>query len=228
MPPSLMCQPLGASVLERTTKQMTTTKTYKILSGLPAYGPMYVSVTDNDEPFYSEGFVLEIFKSNGTSWIANFRPGWTSFSKVFEFPEHHSLVVFAGGIAYIMNPDNEKPKFTFGITISEVLQTDNGSLICSDDIHIMLLDNSTGELWKSERISFDGIKNLTETNGILTGLSFDPTYSDEEKWIEFSINLRTKEIKGGSYREFLERNPNMVVQIKDRIKENKKPWWKIW
>ena len=53
---------------------MTTVKQYELLDGLPPYGPMYISVTtDDSEPYASEGYVLRLFKSDGTSWVANFR-----------------------------------------------------------------------------------------------------------------------------------------------------------
>lgn len=211
---------------------MEETKQYEILDGLPPYGPMYVSVTNIDEPFFSEGFVLRLFKSDGTSWVANFRPGWTGFSKVFDFPEHKTLVVIAGGQGYIMSPDDEKAKSTFGLTITEVLQTSDGSLVCADNTDITVLDNHTGQLWRSERISWDGLKDLTILGDTLYGKSYDPTNSIQE-WSDFSVNLKTKEIKGGTWRDFLKQNSHLEVgdngMLREKIKPTiKKPWWKIW
>ena len=65
-------------------------KRYEILSGLPAYGPMYVPVTQVEQPFinpYSEGFVVRFFDSSGESWVANFNVGYTTFKAVFDFPQ---------------------------------------------------------------------------------------------------------------------------------------------
>ena len=39
-------------------------------------------------------------------------------------------------------------------------------------------------------------------DGILFGKAFDPTNSNQE-WSDFLVNLLTKEIKGGTWREFL-------------------------
>ncbi len=82
-----------------------TKKRYEILNGLPAYGPMYVSVTENGESFYSEGFPVRFYKTDGTEWIANFRPGWTDLKQVIEFKNTQNLLVLACGTCYIVVPD---------------------------------------------------------------------------------------------------------------------------
>ena len=55
---------------------MQVQRRYEILDGLPTYGPMYVPVSEDGEPFYSEGFVVRFYKSDGSEWVANFKPGW--------------------------------------------------------------------------------------------------------------------------------------------------------
>ena len=210
---------------------MTTEKPYEILNGLPPYGPMYIPISAGKEPFHSEGYVLKFKKTDGEEWVANFKPCWTDFNKVFFFPEHKIVVVFAGGQGYIMNPDEQEPKMNFGLTIKDVIQNEDGSLICSDDIQILVLDNKTGEIWKSDRISWDGIKDLKLIDNKVTGQTYDPTNSNQP-WSDFELDLKTKEIKGGSFKEFLGRNENLEVQengiIREKIQIEKKPWWKIW
>lgn len=205
---------------------MTDIKRYEILDSLPTYGPMYIPVSDNDELFYSEGFPVRFYKSDGSNWVANFKPGWTGLNKVFDFIEHDKIIVIAGGLGYIMTPEKEKPLSTFGLTINEIFQTDNGSLVCADGISIFILDNLTGNLWKSVRISWDGFQNLELNDNIISGQSFDPTNSIKE-WANFSLNIKTKELTGGSYREFTKSNPEVpkvILEDENIIK----PWWKIW
>ena len=43
-------------------------KRYEQLKSLPTYGPMYIPVSGNDEPFYSEGLVIRFFRTDGTDW----------------------------------------------------------------------------------------------------------------------------------------------------------------
>jgi len=183
---------------------------YEKLDGLPPYGPMYISVTENDEPYFSEGYVVRFFKSDGSSWVANFRPGWTNYYNIFDYPELKTVVVFAGGQGYIMSPDKEIPNYIFGLTITDVLQMSNGSLVCSDGIGITLLDKSNGQIWRSERISWDGIIDLEINNDILSGKAYDPTNSNQE-WSDFSLNLLTKEITGGTWRDFTNTTQNFGV-----------------
>lgn len=205
---------------------MTVEKRYEILDSLPSYGPIYIPVSDNDEPFYTEGFPVRFYKSDGTNWVANFRPGWTGLNKVFDFREHNKTIVIAGGLGYLMTVENEKPLSTFGITINEIFQTENGSLVCVDEISIFILDNSTGEFWRSERISWDGFQSLELNEGIISGQSYDPTNS-KKTWADFSLNIKTKELTGGSYRESIKNNPDIPKVILENENEIK-PWWKVW
>lgn len=197
---------------------MTSEKRYEILNGLPPYGPMYIPISADEEPFYSEGYVVKFKKSDGEEWVANFRPGWTNFYDTFDFPEHNIVVVFAGGQGYIMSPDEKKPRMTFGLTIKDVIQKEDGSLICSDDIYILVLNNKTGEFWRSDRISWDGIKDLKFFDNKVIGQTYDPT-NDNQPWSDFELNLESKEIKGGSFQEFLDNNEHLEVQENGMLRE---------
>ena len=179
---------------------MNEQKRFEVLEGLPTYGPMYVPVSEDGVSFYSEGFVVRFYKSDGSAWVANFKPGWTEFCLVLDYPDTNRVVVIANGQGYIMNPDQVVPTETFGIDIREALQTENNKIILVDDLYVRLLDEK-GTIWQSERISWDGMKDLKLEGIILTGLSYDPTDSSNE-WIPFSIDLETMVIKGGSFRRY--------------------------
>jgi hypothetical protein len=202
---------------------MTINKRYEILDSLPAYGPMYVSVAEDDKPFYSEGFPVRFYKPDGTEWVANFKPGWSKLNRVFDFPQHNRTIVVAGGLGYLMKTDSEKPLETFGLAIEDIIEIENRSLVFEDSISIIIIDGEAGEMWTSERISIDGFKDLKLIGDVLYGLSYDPTNS-QDPWTKFSLNLKTKEIKGGSYRELMLRNTHLPkVRLKDENK-SKKLW----
>lgn len=188
-------------------------KKYEILDGLPTYGPMYIPISGDGIPFYHQGFVVRFFKSDGTNWVANFKTGRTKYSIAFEIPATGKIVVIAGGQGYIMTPDLQKPLQTFGYAITEVLTTYDKRFVAADNTDLEII-NSDATIWRSERISWDGIKDLVVNDKIVSGLSFDPMYYSDE-WVNFSINLDTKEIIGGSYRRY-------------EFKEPKKPFWKFW
>ncbi|MFL5742598.1 MAG: hypothetical protein ACJ75B_20410 [Flavisolibacter sp.] len=179
---------------------MEVQRRYEILDGLPPYGPMYIPVSEDGKPFYSEGFVVRFYKSDGSEWVANFKPGWTAFSLAVDYPDINRIVVIAKGQGYIMTPDQELPIATFGVDIKDAIKTAGNRIVLVDDIYMRLLEDN-GTVWQSERISWDGIKDVKVQDNILSGLSYDPMDSINE-WIPFSIDLDTKETTGGSYRRY--------------------------
>ncbi|GAB3783568.1 hypothetical protein GCM10028818_41830 [Spirosoma horti] len=180
---------------------------------------MYVPVTQVEQPFinpYSEGFVVRFFDSSGESWVANFNVGYTTFKAVFDFPQTDLCIVIAGGNGYIMKPDQTKPVDTFGTTIDIAVLADQEKVICSDGCHLTIIDSS-GDLWVSKRISWDGIADLRIEGNTVLGLAYDPTHESDD-WVDFTLNLDTKQLSGGSYREYY--NP-------DEAPIKKRPWWKF-
>lgn len=189
---------------------MTIAGRYEILASLPAYGPMYVPVTDNGEPFYSEGFPVCFCRTDGTKWVANFKPGWTDLKQIIEFEHSQNLLVIACGTCYFMNPDDTKPISVFGVGVSAVFKASNDRLVLQDQTDLTVIEPD-GSYWNTERISWDGLRELKVEHNIVTGLSYNPTY-DADEWALFSYDLDTRSLTGGSYHRY----------------DNKKPWLKIW
>lgn len=204
---------------------------FEILDGLPPNELIYKSITNSGDLFFSEGYIIRFYKSNGKNWLANIKAGWTDYYGVFDFPQHDITIVIAGGLGYIMSPNHEKPKAYFGLSINNVIQNNDGHLICSDDTHIIVLDSKTGDYWKSGRVSWDGIKDLKLSGNKLEGQSYDPT-NIHTPWVAFVVHLDTKEIEGGSFQTFLENNlrldsDNNAISKKATILK-KKYWWQLW
>ncbi len=172
---------------------------------------MYIPVTENDEPFYSEGFAVRFNKTNGTQWVANFQPGWTDLKTIVEFADTTNLLVIAFGTCYLMNPDEIKPLSVFGVGYLTTFTTQDGRLILQNQIHLTIVEPN-GTYWDTERISWDGLKELVLNNNLVTGLAYDPM-DDADEWVNFSYNIDTKELIGGSYRK------------RDKIKKSK---WRFW
>jgi hypothetical protein len=184
---------------------------YDILDGLPAYGPMYVPISEDGIPFYSQGYVVRFYKSDGTSWVANFKAGWTNLSGIYDFPEFKRTIVFAFGQCYIMADDEQNSLKAFGVGFTNVYKSDDNILIVADQTEFTVIEICTDQVWRSERISWDGFDDLNFNGDFITGLAFEPN-SDDGEWKPFSFNYRTKEIIGGTY----------------QFQTNSKPWWKIW
>ena len=173
---------------------------FEVLDGLPATGPMYVPVSSSTDPFYSEGYVVRFFSKNGAEWVGNFRPGLGEFSGTFGFPEHDKVLVVAGGQAYLMSPSKYEPLLKFGGQIEEALMNEDGDLIFRDLIRIIVIRRRTGELWMSERISWDGLRNLKVAGDNLSGEAWGPTITSriQQEWVSFDLDLRRKKLTGGS------------------------------
>lgn len=168
---------------------------FEILPGLPATGPMYIALSADNEQFYSEGFVVRFLKSDGTIWIANFKPGWSDFSFAKEYPNANRIVIVAKGQGYIINPEIQSPIETFGLGIRQIIETKHNQLICASDCYLYLIDENES-VWQSERISWDGIKDLSVEQNIITGLAYYPM---TDSWLPFTFDIESKLITGGSF-----------------------------
>lgn len=189
---------------------MTLIRRYEILASLPTYGPMYVPVTDKGEPFYSEGFPVRFYRTDGTEWVANFQPGWTDLKQIIEFDNTKNLLVIACGTCYIMNPNDTKPIQVFGVGYSDIFSASNDRLVLQDQTDLTIIEPD-GSHWHTERISWDGLAEIKIENNSVTGLAFNPM-NDADEWVAFKYDLDTRALTGGSYYSF----------------EIKKPWWKVW
>lgn len=174
---------------------MEPTSRYEILPGLPGSGPMYISVSENNEQFYSEGFVVRFFKTDGTNWIANFKPGWSELNFVKDYSDSNRIIIIAKGQGYIMEPESPEPIDTFGLKIKEVIEAENNRIVCADDCSLYHIDEEGG-VWQSEKISWDGIKDITIQQNTVAGLSYYPM---TDSWVPFSFDIDTKLITGGSF-----------------------------
>jgi hypothetical protein len=172
---------------------------------------MYIPISEDGISFYSEGYVVRFYKTDGTNWIANFKTGWTNLSGIYDFPEFKRTIVFASGQCYIMADDEQNPVKAFGVGFTNVYKTDDNILIVADQTDFTVIEISADKIWRSERISWDGFDDLNFNGDFITGLAFEPN-SDDGEWKPFSFNYRTKEIIGGTC----------------QFQTNSKPWWKIW
>lgn len=203
-------------------------KRFEILDSLPAYGPMFIPVTESGIPYYSEGFVVRFFKSDGTSWVANFQPGYGRLDGVFEFPVHNRMIVIARGQCYVMSSESDKPLLVFGPDIQDAFQVDHDLFVCLDNTSVVMLRFPDVDIWTSERISWDGFRYIKFENNIISGQSYEPTPTDSMNgWSDFTFAIDTKEIKGGSYKAGIESNAG-IFGYNYTHENGKKHWWEIW
>ncbi len=190
---------------------MQTEKSFELLDGLPPYGPMYVPISEDGGLFSYEGCVVRFIKSDGSAWVANFQPGWTGYSHIFEIPGTNKVFVIAGGKGYLMSPDQETPLKIFGSDITEMVPAGNKRFVAAGNTDLVII-NPDATISLTKRISWDGLKDLVVAENIVSGLAFDPMNQPDE-WQPFSYDLNTNILTGGSYGEEI---------------SMKKPFWKFW
>jgi hypothetical protein len=172
-------------------------KQYEILPSLPSYGPMYIPISETGEPFYSEGYAVRFYKSDGTEWVANFQPGWTDLKHVIKLEKTSKVLVLAYGTCYLMNPDDTKPIAAFGVGYSQIFKASHNRHVLQDQTDLTIIEPD-GTYWHTKRISLDGLAEVNVENNIVSGLAFNPTH-DTEEWVKFTYDIDTKILTGGSF-----------------------------
>ena len=171
---------------------------FRILPGLPSTGDWPEQFSATGRGTHSEGFVVEFLPERKPSWVGNFQPGLTHFEAVLPLPNGMSFVVIAGGQAYVIDPDERRQLMTFGGQIDTALVAPEVSLVILSNGIDLEAWNENSRRWKTRRISWDGIWDLKIDRGCVTGQAWDP-FEDCET--PFSVDLRTGDVEGGSYRE---------------------------
>lgn len=158
---------------------------------------MYIPVSESGSPFYSEGVAVRFYKEDATSWVANFAPGWTELTNIITLDNTPYPLIIANGACYLMNPEDTRPVAIFGVDYTELYHGSKGRYILVGGTCLTIVEPD-GSYWRTERISWDGLKVFAIENNIVTGEAFDPTH-ESDTWCPFSYDIDTKIVKGGSY-----------------------------
>ena len=68
-------------------------------------------------------------------------------------------------------------------------------LIVSNGVWLEALD-PTGRLWRTRRISWDGVRSIVVGESSLSGEAYEPM---TDSWTPFAVDLSSGESEGGSY-----------------------------
>ena len=179
---------------------------FEILSGLPSYVNMYVSIPENGYTEFSEGLAVKFVKKDNSEWIGNFERGNSHLKYASQLKNSEDILIISFGICFIMNVESTKPLIQFGFDYKEVYEFEN-SFILIGEYSISIMEN-INKIKHFDNLCYDGIYNVEINNDKLTAIlnSYD---SIENKIVKtnFALNLET-----------LEFNETKV----------QKTWWKIW
>lgn len=163
---------------------------------MPAYGPLAVAFPNSGYQAHREGVVVEFTDREGDRWIGNFQPGLSGFNCLFDTLDADRAIVVAGGAGYLVDLQSRRAILEFGGTIEWALALpEKSQLILADGIKFQALGKD-GLLWTSERISWDGMKDVKRDGNFIRGEAYSPL-DDAHK--SFDLDLRTGALSGGSF-----------------------------
>ncbi len=171
--------------------------TFRVLPGLPPYGPLAVSFPPSWGRSGHEGLVVAFTGSDGTTWTGNFMPGIGGLHEVRPHPNGREVLAISGGDVWVVDP-NTRQATTIGFAVDALwpVRDPEGIVFSLQGLTFMRIDRA-GVMWETRRISWDGFRHVEVTDTVLTG----EAWSLDDRWHPFAVELATGVVRGGSYHE---------------------------
>ncbi len=110
---------------------------FDILPGLPPYGPSAILFPESGRGSFSEGLVVKISPSNRETWVGNFQRALSGPDIGLEHPDQRHIIVIAGGVGYIIDPETAKQTHQLSDSIKHVIPApDLGAVVLGDDCNL--------------------------------------------------------------------------------------------
>jgi hypothetical protein len=168
----------------------------RVLAGLPGTGPPPLPFSATGTGTHAEGFVVEFTLPTSETWVGNFQPGAGGASLALATPDAAHALVVSAGQGYVVEPTERALLRCFGASISDVLfLPEQGALILGNGLWFERVEKGA-LVWKSRRISWDGMMNVTVAGATLAGEAYDPM---TDAWMPFEVDVETGQLRGGSY-----------------------------
>lgn len=166
---------------------------FQVLEGLPPYGEPAVSFPITWRA--REGLVVEFVTATGEKWVGNFRPGLNGIDGVLDHPNGQDVLVFSGGDAWPVNPQTRAAdKVESCVDGIWPVSEPEGVVLSIQGLAFMRL-HSQGQLWRTRRLSWDGLRHIVLSASELSG----EAWALGEAWLPFVVNLATGQAHGGGY-----------------------------
>jgi hypothetical protein len=161
------------------------------LPGLPGEGDPPVQFSASGRSTHAEGTVVEFFPQSAQSWIGNFQGGIGDCQQLID--QADAILVIAGGQGYVVDPVARTQLDTFGGQIIDVIALPDG-IVASNGVWLEKIREGR-VAWKSNRVSWDGIRRLQVEGGHLVG----EAWSYLDTWHAFTVDLADGSTTGGAY-----------------------------
>jgi hypothetical protein len=197
--------------------------TFEILPGLPPYGPMPKSFSPDGRGAHREGLVVRFPDTACGPWVGNFQPGVYNLgaSTVVEHPDGQRVLVVCEGNGYVVNVDRQNVDEYLNLTIREIVSVpQHGGYLLVGDIHLEFLGRE-GIVWRSKRISWDGISDVKVEENVVIGTGWEP----EDTHFPFEVCMETGAILKGEI-TIAERSSRQILgfirSVMSKLNQNKK------
>jgi hypothetical protein len=145
------------------------------------------------------GIYLRVVPNNASSWIGFFSLGYDSdkvVNAVFSCPHADWLCVVAGGYGYLVNAadPNQWRRLEQQPVVDVRILLEQNLLLFASFLNISAV-GSSGLLWTTERLSWEGLSISRIEGRTLYGLGWDAI---RDKDVPFEVDLRTGKHTGGS------------------------------
>src|SRR3954469_10479713 len=145
---------------------------YRVLDGLPPYGPSAVPFPAEWGCLGREGIVAEFRDSSGAKWSGNFRRGLGGLDGAVDHPDGRHVIVFAGGDAWLVDPELRVGR-CFAPAIDGRWPVSDGMVLSRQGLAFLRVGPG-GVDWHTRRLSWDGFRDVILIDEDLTALCWSP------------------------------------------------------
>lgn len=159
---------------------------FEILPGLPSSGPPALYFTERGK--FSEGLVVRFYPKQSEPWIGNFVGGPTKYNAVLDHPNGIDVIVVAGGDANVIDSENRQMRRHIAGHVDQTISVPSLGMVVFPNMTDFVAIAANNVEWRSQRISWDGFRNLKVLGNDLLGEAYTPL---GDIWAPFKLDLLT-------------------------------------
>jgi hypothetical protein len=178
---------------------------FEILPGLPTSGPPALYFTERGK--FSEGLVIRFYPTTSESWIGNFLGGHIKYNNALEHPNGTDVIVVAQGQACVVDPENRTIRLPIAGNVDQIICVSSLGMVVFPNLTDFVAIKADDSGWQSERISWDGFRNLKVRGTNLSGEAYTPI---EDAWVPFTVDLLTGRCPDAIYQRDIARAVQLV------------------
>lgn len=158
---------------------------WALREGLPAHGELAVEVPAGWAKG-REGVVVGF--TAATSWLANVRPGIGGLTGLRSHPDGSGVLVFARGDCWRVHPDSGEAEAVARAVDAVVAVPGSPDLVLSTEGLALLRLGVAGVVWRTRRLSWDGLEGVRVRGGQVVGRGWDAV---RDCWSPLEVDLAT-------------------------------------